>query len=133
MPVEAIERSERSKSVAIPMLMERLERLAEQILERLERSPREEVTPQKPPPKTMSAPVSGDMFAEVGDPPAALGIPTSGDRDELINWMITAKDTMHLSCQKIADILNAHGIPTFSGKGTWQKGNVERFYKGKAS
>jgi hypothetical protein len=59
-------------------------------------------------------------------------IPVSRDRTAIIDWIIVAKDAMRLSYQKIADTLNAQGIPTFSGKGTWQKGNVERFYKGKA-
>jgi hypothetical protein len=58
-------------------------------------------------------------------------IPVSGDRTAVIDWIIVAKDAMRLSYQKIADALNTQGIPTFSGKGTWQKGNVERFYKGK--
>jgi hypothetical protein len=60
-------------------------------------------------------------------------MPVSGDsRETIINWLIVAKDAMHLSYQKIADALNAQGVPTFSGKGAWGKGNVERFYKGKA-
>jgi hypothetical protein len=29
-----------------------------------------------------------------------------------------------LSLQKIADRLNNEGVPTFSGKGHWQKGTV---------
>ena len=38
---------------------------------------------------------------------------------------------MHLSYQKIAEVLNTQGIQTFSGKGLWGKGAVERFYKGR--
>jgi hypothetical protein len=142
MPVEAVERSERSQITMMPILMERLERLdrifdhmerlerlVEQVLERLERSTAQ--APPKPPRQPMSAPLSGDMFADAGNHHVPSDIPTSGDRTELINWMITAKDARRLSYQKITDALNAQGIPTFSGRGTWQKGNVERAYKGK--
>jgi hypothetical protein len=79
--------------------------------------------------------VSGDSNRQVPGPvgkPTLQNIPVSGDsRETIITWLIVAKDAMRLSYQKIADTLNTQGVPTFSGKGLWQKGNVERFYKGK--
>jgi hypothetical protein len=53
------------------------------------------------------------------------------NREEIIDRIRHAKDVEGKSYQYIADELNAARIPTFSGKGQWQKGNVERFYKGK--
>jgi hypothetical protein len=48
----------------------------------------------------------------------------------VIARILFAKDVEGKSYQQIADELNAEGIATFSGKGTWQKGNIGRFYKG---
>ena len=42
-----------------------------------------------------------------------------------------AIDDEKKSYQQVADELNAEKIATFSGRGTWGKGTVGRFYKGK--
>jgi hypothetical protein len=129
MPVEAVERSERSTSNELRLLMERLERLAvsldrlerlerlvEQVLERLERSPIQ-ATEQRPAershrtPKTLSA--------------------TAADREDIIARIRQAKDIEKKSYRQIANALNQAGIATFSGRGLWQKGSIERYYKGK--
>jgi len=53
------------------------------------------------------------------------------DREEIIARIRHAKDVEGKTYQHIADELNAAEIPTFSGKGTWEKGSVHRFYKRK--
>jgi Recombinase len=51
------------------------------------------------------------------------------NREEIIARIRRAKDVEGKSYQRIADELNAAEISTFSGKGTWEKGSVHRFYK----
>jgi excisionase family DNA binding protein len=123
MPVDAAERLERSQPPAIAEMMgrldqmfagmARLERLVEQVLERLERS-------QDP-----------ALARGLGQPVAeARTEPPTPTREQITVRIRHARDVEKKSYQQIAGELNAAGIPTFSGKGTWQKGNVERFYKG---
>jgi hypothetical protein len=118
--VEASERLEPSQLPAIADMMarldqmftgmERLERLVEQVLERLERSqaqiPAEVPTPAASDPSEHSMPASA-----------------SPSKAELVTWLRTLRGS-GMSLQKIADELNARGIPTLSGKGRWQKGTI---------
>jgi hypothetical protein len=114
MPVESSERLERLPPSA---LMERLERLDElfsgmarleslmtHVLERLERSEAQPITPPHPKP-----------------------IP-SADREAVITRIRHARDVEKKQFQEIAEELNQAGIPTFSGRGEWHKANVRRFY-----
>jgi hypothetical protein len=105
MPVEAVERSERSTSNELPLLMERLERSPIQVAEQrpAKRSHRT--------PETLRA--------------------TAVDREDIIARIRQAKDVEKQSYQQIANALNQAGIATFSGRGLWQKGSIERYYKGK--
>jgi excisionase family DNA binding protein len=123
MPVDANEGLERSQPPAVAEMMgrleqmfagfERLERLVERVLERLERS-------QYP----ALAQGQGQLIAE---PRAEASTLT---REQVVARIRHARDVEKKSYQQIAHELNAAGVPTISGKGTWQKGNVERFYKG---
>ena len=134
MPLEALERSERLQSEDLTMFLhtvqpimaaiERLEHRIEDALERLERSQTEAI-----------AQGIRDAFEGLGAsaPVTRGGTSTEGpqaprvDRAGIIARIRRAKDRDGHSYQQIADTLNAEGIPTFSGKGIWQKGNVERF------
>jgi hypothetical protein len=81
---------------AVDLVVERLaERLGAQAAERLERSERTE--------RSMPA---------IPQPKAAL------------LRRIRSMQAEGLSLQKIADRLNADGVPTLSGKGRWQKGTI---------
>jgi hypothetical protein len=120
MPVEASERLERSQLPAIADMvtrldqiftgMERLERLVEQVLERLEPSqaqiPAEVPTPAAAEPSEPSPPVSASLI-----------------NTELMTWLHTLRGA-GMSLQNIANELNARGVPTLSGKGRWQKGTI---------
>jgi hypothetical protein len=107
MPVDATERLERSQPPALAEMMgrleqmfagfERLERLVEQVLERLPIQPHE---PPKHSPRIIT------------DHKAALLQRLRGMQAE------------GLSLQAIANRLNNEGVPTLSGKGRWQKGTV---------
>jgi hypothetical protein len=44
-------------------------------------------------------------------------------RPELVRWLRTLRES-GMSLQTIANQLNAQGIPTFSGKGLWQKATI---------
>jgi hypothetical protein len=138
MPLEALERSERLKPEDLTMFLrgvqpimeaiERLEHRVEEALERLERSQAEAITQgirQALEGLRTSTPVKRS-----GTSPELSQTPTF-DRAEIIARIRQAKDGDGRSYQQIANTLNAEGVPTFSGKGQWQKGNVERFYKGK--
>ena len=50
--------------------------------------------------------------------------PDHARRATIIARIHHAKDAEGKSYQKIADELNEEGIPTFSGRGEWQKGTV---------
>jgi hypothetical protein len=52
------------------------------------------------------------------------------DRAAIIARIRQAIDTEQKTYQQVADELNAAGVPTFSGRGQWGKGNIMRFYKG---
>jgi hypothetical protein len=123
MPVEASERLERLAPTALAEMMarldqmfsgmERLERLMGEVLERLERS-------QDP----ALAQGLAQLIPEIRNEAPA---PT---RDDIITRIRHARDVEGKSYPQIAEELNEAGIPTFSRRGRWQKGNVERFYKG---
>jgi hypothetical protein len=123
MPVEAGERLERLQPTAVTEMvgrldqmfagMQRLEHLMEQVLERLERS-------QDPALAQGLAQLAPEIRTEA---PALT-------REDIIARIRHARDVEGKSYPQIAEELNEAGIPTFSGRGRWQKGNVERFYKG---
>lgn len=138
MPVEALERSERLSSEDLTVFferfhhmvetMERLEHTVEQAIERLERSQAHAIEQGMTQVLTQfrrSAPAE-----RPGTSSAESKAPTL-NREAIIAQIRYAKDTEKKSFQKIADELNKTGIATFSGKGVWQKGTVEYFYKGR--
>jgi Recombinase len=138
MPVEALERAERLQpGERVRFLqqfqhmltsIERLERSVEAMVERLERSQAQAIT-------------QGivQALAQLGAPRPLERSGTSAerskaaiaDREAIIARIRHARDVEGKSYQQIANELNAEGIATFSGRGTWEKGNVGRFYKGK--
>jgi hypothetical protein len=138
MPLEALERSERLKSEDLPVFLaqfsqmveaiKRLERLVEHTIDRLERSQAQAIEQgitQALAQLRTSAPVDrSETPSEVSKTPTL-------HREAIIARIQHAKDVEGKPFQKIADELNAQSIPTFSGKGLWGKGNVERFYKRK--
>jgi hypothetical protein len=139
MPMDASERLERSQSPAMADIMgrldqmfagmERLERLVGQVLERLERSQAQDIA------QAITPAVAELRIPAVAEHSRRTKVrfdrttATTDDRQEVIVRIRHARDVGKKSYQQIADELNAAGIPTFSGQGTWQKGNVERFYK----
>jgi hypothetical protein len=138
MPLEALERSERANPTEAAGLMarleqmfagmERLERTVEQAIERLERSQAQAIehgiTQALTQLRTSALVERLETSHEISNAPTL-------DRAGIIARIQQAKDVEGKSYQHIADELNAASIPTFSGKGKWQRGNVERFYKGK--
>jgi hypothetical protein len=120
MPVEASERLERTQLPAIADMMnrldqmftgmERLERLVEQVIERLERSP-----VQIPP--ELHTPAASERNKR--STPASA----SPSKAELMTWLHTLR-AAGMSLQNMATELNARGVPTLSGKGRWQKGTI---------
>jgi Recombinase len=130
MPVESLERSARLRPEDLTLFaehfrhigtaLERLEDLVGRILERLERS---------------SDPASAQALLQALESiKASAPIERSEpSREEIIARMCRARDAEGKSFQTIANELNAEGIPTFSGKGVWGKGTVERFYKGRST
>jgi hypothetical protein len=120
MPVEASERLERSQLPAIADMvarldlmftgMERLERLVEQVIERLERSP-----VQIPP--GLHTPAASERSAR------ATPASASPSKADLMIWLHTLRGA-GMSLQDMANELNARGVPTLSGKGQWQKGTI---------
>jgi hypothetical protein len=88
--------------------MERLERLVGDVLERLERSQPHAIGPSAP---AIDCP------------------PLPRDRAGIIAHIRHARDVEHKQFQDIAEELNTAGIPTFSGRGKWGKGNIARFYR----
>jgi hypothetical protein len=52
-------------------------------------------------------------------------------RTAIIARIRRAIDVEEKSYQQVANELNTENIPTFSGRGRWEKGNVGRFYKSK--
>jgi transcriptional regulator with XRE-family HTH domain len=112
-----VERLERSLDLAIDRMDERAERSIERALERvverlIERRAREAVPaiPVRPLP---SQPKSARI-----------------DKAEVLR-RIRALKAEGLSLQHIADRLNADGVPTLSGRGTWQRGTIANLLKGK--
>jgi hypothetical protein len=140
MPVEALERSERLVSADLTVFfqrlqpiveaIERLERTVEQTVERLERSQAQAIEHSITQVLTQlrtSVPIER---SETSFDSVVSRAPTL-NREEIIARIRHAKDVEGKSYQHIADELNTAGIPTFSGKGTWEKGSVYRFYKRK--
>jgi excisionase family DNA binding protein len=104
-----VERLERSLDMAIDRMDERaehsIERALERVIERLlERRAREAVPaiPVRP-------------WAKV---------PTEPSIKAAVLSRLRTMQAAGLSLQKIADQLNAAGVPTLSGKGRWQKGTI---------
>jgi hypothetical protein len=89
--------------------MQRLEQLMAHVLEQLQRSEAQAITP--PQPQTT--------------PQAS----STADREAVIARIRHARDVEHQQFQEIAEALNTAEIPTFSGRGKWSKANVRRFYK----
>jgi hypothetical protein len=125
LPVEAGERLERSQLPALADMMsrldqmfagmERLERLMQQVLERLERSPD---------PASFAHELR--QFVAEFRAPVAPERPTPArptTKAALLD-RLRAMQAEGLSLQKIADRLNTEGVPTLSGRGQWQKGTI---------
>jgi hypothetical protein len=55
--------------------------------------------------------------------------PDHAHRAAIITRIRQAIDDKKKTYQQVANELNADNIPTFSGRGKWEKGNVGRFYK----
>jgi hypothetical protein len=120
MPAEASERLERSQLPAIADMMnrldqmftgmERLERLVEQVVERLERS--QVQTAAELPTPTASERSERSMPASA-----------SPSKAELTTWLHTLRGA-GMSFRDMATELNARGVPTLSGKGRWQQGTI---------
>jgi hypothetical protein len=138
LPLEAIERSERLPPEELTAFLQQfsqmvarmahLEQTIEQAIERLERSQAQAIEhgiTQALAQLRTSAPVERSKTS-----PEISNVPML-DRAGIIARIQHAIDEEHKTYQQIADELNAEGIPTFSGRGTWQKGNVGRFYRGK--
>jgi hypothetical protein len=62
-------------------------------------------------------------------PKRASHAPTP-EREAVIARIRHARDVLKKTFPQIAEELNAAAIPTFSGRGLWDKGNVRRFYRG---
>ena len=109
MPVKTGERLERLPGPELAALMQWMEHMASAIhrieatLERLERSQAHAIRPASP-------------ATDHAGPPR--------DRAGLMAHIRRAKGVEGQSYQQIADALNAAGVPTFSGRGKWQKGTV---------
>jgi hypothetical protein len=138
MPVEALERSERLKLEEFPVflkqfhnimeMMTRLEGTIEQTIERLERSQAQAIEHGLTRALAqLNIPLPLERSGTSSEASDALTL----NREAIIARIRQAKDKEGKSYQKIANELNVEGIPTMSGRGTWQKGNVERLYKAK--
>jgi Recombinase len=126
MPVEAIERSERLKPEDMTAFLQRLLPAVEAI-ERLERSQTEAIAQGI---RQALTEFRASTPLERSGTSSMLSQAPRPDREDIITHIRQAKDAGGKSFQQIANELNAEGIATFSGKGVWQKGSVERFYKG---
>ena len=123
MPVEMSERLERTQLPAIADMMarldqmftgmERLERLVEQVLERLEPS-QVQTAAELPTP-------AGAKRSEHS--PSVSATPSKA---ELMTWLHTLREA-GMSLQNMVNELNARGVPTLSGRGRWQKGTIGKF------
>jgi hypothetical protein len=125
LPVEAGERLERLQPPALADMMsrleqmfagmERLERLMEQLLERLERSPD----------PAAFAHELRQLVAEFRAPIAPeRPTPARPTTKAALLDRLRAMQAEGLSLQKMADRLNDDGVPTLSGRGRWQKGTI---------
>ena len=137
LPINASERLERVNSIDAAGLMarfeemfqgmERIERTVEQALGRLERSQAKAIEQGMAQLavrlNSYSPPPHSDQVSQRSKTPSL-------DRQNIIGRIYHAKDVEGKSYQQIANELNNAGTPTFSGRGTWQKGSVERVYKG---
>jgi hypothetical protein len=90
--------------------MERLERLVEQVVERLERS-------QAQIPAELPTPAADERSEH------SMSVSATPSKAELMTWLHTLRGT-GMSLQNMANELNAQGVPTLSGKGRWQKGTI---------
>jgi hypothetical protein len=138
MPVESLERSERLSPQTLALFaeqfrhigesIEHLEHLMERVLERLERS--QDLSLVQSLIQTLEL-FRASALTERPETAAPVSSPSMVDRNAVIARIHQARDIERKPYQRIADELDAAGIPTFSGKGQWSKGNVERFYKGR--
>jgi DNA invertase Pin-like site-specific DNA recombinase len=118
MPVEASERLERSQPAVLADMMarlnqmfagfERLERLVEHTLERLERSQAQAIAQG-------SAPTIRQRERSTS---------AHTDHKAALLQRLRAMQAEGLSLQAIANRLNNEQVPTLSGKGRWQKGTI---------
>jgi Recombinase len=136
MPLEGIERAERPSPQELATFLqefrrmaetiERLERSVEQAVERLERSQSQAI--QQALAETLTQ-FRASLPIERSGTSAEVPKAPSQDREAIIARIRRAKDVEGKSLAQIAHELNTEGIPTFSGRGTWEKGNVGRFYR----
>ena len=139
-PISSLERSERltpddlmvffQQFHPIIEAIERLERRVEETLERLERSQAHAIEQGITQALTQLRTAAPIERSETSSDFKVLRAHTP-NREEIIARIRQAKDVEGKSYQRIADELNAAEISTFSGKGTWEKGSVHRFYKKK--
>jgi hypothetical protein len=138
MPLEALERSERLTPEDLTVFLEhfrhmmdmmtRLERTVEQAIERFEHSQAQAIEQGM---TQVLAHFRRSAPAERSGTSSEISNAPTRDRAAIIARIRRAKDTEKKSFQHIADELNKTGVSTFSGRGGWQKGTVEYFYKGK--
>lgn len=74
--------------------------------------------------------VEAEVEPELPGLVALEGSEVEGDR-EAVSVQIRQLRAQELSLSQIAARLNEAGVPTFSGKGTWAKGSVERVLSGR--
>jgi hypothetical protein len=137
MPLEALERSERLKPEDMTAFLQqiqpiveaitRLEHRVEDAIERLERSQTEAITQGI---RQAFEEFRASTSLERSGTSAEISHAPRPEREDTMARIRRAKDVEGKSYQQIANEFNAEGIPTFSGKGIWQKGTVEHFYKG---
>jgi hypothetical protein len=97
-------------------LKEELTHLVERIVERVADQVVERVTERLERAERLERPEHFDRSTAL--PPLA-----SPSKAELVTWMRTLQGS-GMSLQKIADELNARGLPTPSGRGRWQKATI---------
>ena len=127
LPVETSERLERSQLPAIADMMsrleqmfagmERLERLVEQVLERLERSPDPTFAHEL-------AQLVANFRTSAAPERDARPTSTRATAKAALLDRLRAMQIEGLSLQAMANRLNTEGVPTLSGKGRWQKGTI---------
>jgi hypothetical protein len=77
-------------------------------------------------PAFISQPVRQDVSSGIGNTEGAADAIKTGMGRESVLEMIGALRKEQMSFEKIARMLEAHGIPTFSGKGAWHSQTVSK-------